>query len=415
MKKLSLYFLSILWASLFFCYEFFPKYPKEYYENKKTLDSLEVLNSKALEKLKDYAKNSPTYNQYLETNKKYLMTQEIFTEAKKNDNYFGFNSPNFFVFNTCLYFGILIYALFNIINALNSDSNNLGIQIIHSYIISVCLFKLSWIFLTYQDFNDAMYIFMLFLSVFVITKATNLLIKQKQRQLVKLKTMTQKAEETFDKLRNEIFLKQQQERAEERRRIGEELHDGILGKLLGTRLGLGFLVMSDSHDKKKYEVFLKELKEIEKEISDVTHKLNTNLNGTDIGFKELIENLIKHNSTIGDFSYKTTIEETIDWLAFNEENRVNIYRILQEGLQNIIKHAKCSHVHLSLTNLNDFIGIELKDNGVGFESKNSNGIGIRNIKSRVKRLKGSFTIASEPNKGTTIKIQIPYKPQISLT
>ena len=82
-----------------------------------------------------------------------------------------------------------------------------------------------------------------------------------------------------------LTLKQQatleEEKVQERNRISQELHDGILGRLFGTRMGLGFLdLQGDEKLQQQHQDFLNELQDIEKEIRDVSHKLNENFNSS---------------------------------------------------------------------------------------------------------------------------------------
>ncbi|MGB1231006.1 MAG: sensor histidine kinase, partial [Winogradskyella sp.] len=91
--------------------------------------------------------------------------------------------------------------------------------------------------------------------------------------------------------------------------------------------------------------------------------------------------------------------------------KINLYRILQEGLQNIIKHAQAKQVVLDFSVIQNQLVMKLTDNGVGFSTtENSNGIGTKNITSRVKDINGTIDITSKKGKGTTIHISVPYKP-----
>jgi len=210
-----------------------------------------------------------------------------------------------------------------------------------------------------------------------------------------------------------ITLKQQErlekERVEERNRIAQELHDGILGKLFGTRVGLGFLPISeDQPTKEKHNLYLEELQNIEREIREVSHKLSNNFDGSEISFSNSLMEFMEKNSKIGDFEYELYLDEEISWPQMDEFIKVNLYRITQEAIQNIIKHASAKSVVVSFRLNNDIIAMEIKDDGVGFNVKQKKkGIGVKNIKSRVDKLKGALVINSQPNEGTTISIQIP--------
>ena len=210
-----------------------------------------------------------------------------------------------------------------------------------------------------------------------------------------------------------MTLKQQatleEEKARERNRISQELHEGILGRLFGTRVGLGFLdLRADEKTQEQHEAFLDELQDIEKEIREVSHKLNDNFDDPDVNFTSIITQLLESKSQIGDFKFHLNIDENITWKSTDEIIKVNIYRIIQETLQNTIKHAQAKNVILGFSSNAEELTVLIEDDGVGFNMKKSRkGIGLKNMKSRVEKLNGTLEIISAMNKGTQIHIKIP--------
>ena len=195
----------------------------------------------------------------------------------------------------------------------------------------------------------------------------------------------------------------------ERDRIAQELHDGILGRLFGTRFGLGFLpVGGGKEEAEKYGQLLDELQDIEKEIREVSHKLSYTPSSSSENFNAVINALIKEKSTIADLNYKVDIAKEINWDIIQKDIKTDIYRILQEALQNIIKHAKANTVSVAIKESNNNLSLEIEDNGVGFDaSEQAEGIGFRNMESRVKKLHGIFGVQSSKGNGTNLLVQIP--------
>ncbi len=235
-------------------------------------------------------------------------------------------------------------------------------------------------------------------------------IQKIRNEKLKLEAEQQKANEEVYILTLQQQAKLEEERIKERNRISAELHDGILGNLFGTRVSLGFLGMQMTNDtKEKHQTFLNELQHIEKEIRDVSHRLSENFDDASINFTTIITELLEKTSSIGHFKYQSSFDDTIAWNSLNEVTKANIYRIIQEALQNIIKHANAKNITLDIQKSNNQLIIIIKDDGVGFNVKKSKkGIGVKNITSRVKMLKGTLHIDSEVNKGTTLTIKTPF-------
>ncbi|MBP0904615.1 tetratricopeptide repeat protein [Mariniflexile gromovii] len=209
-----------------------------------------------------------------------------------------------------------------------------------------------------------------------------------------------------------ITLKQQEklekEKVKERNRIAEELHDGILGKLFGTRVGLGFLdIQGDENLKKSHQLFLDELQVIEKEIREVSHKLSDNFDNSQAHFSDIIHKLIENKRRISNIEYELVFDDHIDWQQINEVVKVNLYRIIQESIQNIIKYASAKNVTINFSINNGDLTMTIKDDGIGFNIKRKKkGIGIKNMKSRAEKINAVFNIYSKVNEGTIIEIKI---------
>ncbi|WP_435260874.1 sensor histidine kinase [Tenacibaculum sp. nBUS_03] len=212
------------------------------------------------------------------------------------------------------------------------------------------------------------------------------------------------------KLVYQTQLQQAETRYLERDRIAQELHDGVLSKLFGTRLSLGFLKLhGDIDELNKHQYLLNELQNVEKEIREVSHKLSHTINQSD-NFKLLIKELFEEKSKLGGFEYNVNISTDIDWKKIDEKVKINIHRILQEVMQNCIKHAKANAIKLKIAQESENMVIKIEDNGIGFDlEKENKGIGLKNIYSRVKKLKGVISVNSKLEEGTIIEIELPIK------
>lgn len=196
----------------------------------------------------------------------------------------------------------------------------------------------------------------------------------------------------------------------EKQRIGQELHDGVLGRLFGARLNLDSANRRD--DEKGIEIrnhYINELKYIEQDIREISHELNRERFALINNFVAIITNLFEEQKLLKDtvyFSY--TIDSVINWDTVPNNIKINVYRIIQEALQNINKYAEAKNVSVAIVKDAENIHVSIIDDGVGFDvSRKSKGIGLQNIESRVKTCKGKLEIKSKKGKGTSISIDLP--------
>jgi signal transduction histidine kinase len=212
-----------------------------------------------------------------------------------------------------------------------------------------------------------------------------------------------------------LLLKQQSKLEEgqlkEKHRISEELHDGVLGKIFGARMGLGFLeIEGDTQELQKHQEYIEDLQKIEEEIRDISHELKNEMLSSSNSYISLVKSLVEEKSKLGNFNFTLDSDESTFWNESSDTIKINIYRIIQEALQNIIKYAKAKNVSLVFNYFDENLKLAIKDDGIGFDLKGKNkGIGLTNIKSRIKALNGNVDIKSSQGKGTEIIIEIPNK------
>ncbi|WP_442846201.1 ATP-binding protein [Leeuwenhoekiella sp. H156] len=189
----------------------------------------------------------------------------------------------------------------------------------------------------------------------------------------------------------------------ERERIARDLHDGVISRLFGTRMALGFI----ESDNPSTETHLKELQNIEAEIRNVSHNLVSNSLTSEDGVEKLIKKLIdtfnEHTAT----SFELTISKSIDFSNLEDSVKISIYYIIQECLQNVMKHANATVCKVVLRQKEKTLSGTIADNGAGFEAKTAkDGIGLTNLRYRITDLGGTLNIHSDSS-GTQIAFNIP--------
>ncbi|MDF2933823.1 MAG: Two-component system sensor histidine kinase [Chryseobacterium sp.] len=188
----------------------------------------------------------------------------------------------------------------------------------------------------------------------------------------------------------------------ERNRIAKDLHDGIAGDLAGIKL----LLAKENLDlnNKNLEKIQDNLSDVFQEIRQISHNLSIN-NLKDKNLKNLLSDLEANYRKRNEFNFDVHIypEDALDDLS--EIKKINIYRVLQELLNNISKHAKATEVELSVNRHLDDINIIITDNGIGF-SIDEKGIGLKNIQERLEIISGVINIHSDKTKGTSVIIEL---------
>ena len=119
---------------------------------------------------------------------------------------------------------------------------------------------------------------------------------------------------------------------------------------------------------------------------------------------------MEEQSDIGKFAYSFKQDTSIAWHQVDEKIKINLFRIIQEAVCNILKYASCQRVELSIKRREQLVEINIVDDGIGFDTnKKSKGIGIKNMKSRARSIDARIDIRTASQQGTKIKISIPTK------
>ncbi len=228
-----------------------------------------------------------------------------------------------------------------------------------------------------------------------------------QKREIEFRKAQQKAEEEIFDLLKEYQLKLSIAKELEQNRISKELHDSVMNKLYGARMQLGLLnEYNEEEIKEKRLVYVDLLQEIEQEIRTISHDLHTEINETQFDYTNLLSNLIHLQNEIGFTKFSIEIKPEINWDSIDSLIKITIFRIVQESLLNISKHANASTCHVSILLDDDHLVLEIKDDGIGFDlNATKQGIGLQNIQERAKTISAILEINSKPNKGTTIRLK----------
>ena len=223
-----------------------------------------------------------------------------------------------------------------------------------------------------------------------------------------------------EKLKEEIKLKEMQlteaaadAKDAERSQIGKELHDNI-NQLLGA--SIMYLQMAKRGGENS-AMYLSRSSEYTFTAIDEIRKLTKGLS-TDIiknlGLCDAIDNISRDTMEVNPIKISCSVDN-LNEDSVNEKFKLNVFRIVQEQLNNILKHAKATKVNINLVQNKKSIRLTISDNGVGFDpGKKQKGIGIPNIKSRATAFNGTVDLVSQPGKGCVLTVIFPFSDTVNL-
>lgn len=226
--------------------------------------------------------------------------------------------------------------------------------------------------------------------------------KLKQRALLQKEMLHQQ------ELRAKAIIEAEEK---ERMRIARDLHDGIGQTLSAAKLNLSGLESKLQLKDQETEAILKNAIDLVddsvKEVRAVSHAMMPNAllkSGLVAAIREFVNKL----STIE--KLKIDLEITGLNERLEQSTETVLFRVLQELVSNIIKHAKANHITIQIIKHEHELTVMIEDNGVGFDAKKVNefeGIGLKNIISRIDFLKGTVNFDSNIGRGTTVTIEVP--------
>ena len=237
-----------------------------------------------------------------------------------------------------------------------------------------------------------------------ISKQASVILLEKSRQM----------QEELRLLSRQLLSAQE----EERRKISRELHDVIAQTLTGINLKLASL---KSESVTNTSVLLKKITSTQRlvqESVEIVHRFARELRPTVLDDLGLIPAL---QSFMRSFMAETGVRVSLKASAMIEESsgaiRTALFRVTQEALTNVGRHASASEAEVCIRCFDGFIRMEIKDNGKGFEAEKKmnptthNRLGLLGMRERVEMVGGTFSVESAPGTPTTVVVVIPFAPE----
>lgn len=231
---------------------------------------------------------------------------------------------------------------------------------------------------------------------------------------------TRRLEKHSDEVQSELRRLSQhivQVQEHERKSISRELHDEVGQMLTGLRMELANLdgpaIQQNASDYQR----LQEAKRLTERTLQCVRDLSMLLRPSmldDLGLSPAVNWQAKEFSRRSGIPVDVTIEGEVD--SVPDEVRTCLYRVVQEALTNVARHAGAKRIRLLVKREGEHVSVAIEDDGAGFNVGTSrpNGLGLIGLKERVAELSGTVQIASAPGKGTRVSVQIPVASAVAV-
>lgn len=201
---------------------------------------------------------------------------------------------------------------------------------------------------------------------------------------------------------------------EERRKISRELHDVISQTLTGINVRLASLKEESNVNVARLQEKITSTQELVEKSLDIVHRFASELRPTmldDLGLIPALKSFMK--GFIEDTGIRVNLKVFAGIEKSSSTVRTVLYRVAQEALTNVARHAKASHAKVSIQSLHEGIHMEITDNGQGFDvdslacASKQDRLGLLGMRERVEMIGGSFCVESAPGRPTTVRVEIP--------
>jgi signal transduction histidine kinase len=243
-------------------------------------------------------------------------------------------------------------------------------------------------------------------------KAVEEALRKSERHYSELLQQSRQMQEQLRHLSHQLLSAQE----EERKTISRELHDEIAQTLTGINVQLGTLKAAAALDIEDLQKRITSTQRLVEASVKIVHKFARELRPSVLDDLGLIPAL---HAFVKSFSQRTHIRIRLRIFAGVEQldpaKRTMLYRVAQEALTNVARHAHASQVEMCIEKRSDFVHMQIKDDGKSFSvermlhGKKINRLGLLGMRERVEMVGGHFDIQSAPGKGTAVEVQIPFR------
>jgi signal transduction histidine kinase len=245
-------------------------------------------------------------------------------------------------------------------------------------------------------FFASLFILLLVIAAFMLFR---IYLKRKNKLLLEKERMSIRFEQTL--LQSKLEIQEQTFHY-----ISQELHDNI-GQVLSL-VSINLNTLNMPAESAKINMMDELLSKALTDLRNLSHSLDAD-HIRNNGWPVPVQKLLQYLQQTGKYTTHCNLEADLPDLG--NERPIILFRMIQEVINNITKHAKANTITFEAKNQNDKLVISIRDNGKGFNSQAiSEGAGLRNLENRAKLINAVLAIDSEPGKGTLVTISIKKEP-----
>ena len=269
---------------------------------------------------------------------------------------------------------------------------------------------LRWVGFPIQVFRAAMAV----IAAIALIRSMRAFEVENSQRIQALQAAQQAERQKLEALRADLFQRTVRAQETERQRIARELHDGIGQTLTALGLGLRGLIDRMELDTPRAVKQARQLQEVATDGLDELRQMVWGLHPPQLDDLGLVSAIRSLGREVGDVSgLSVNVINEMHGQKVSSESRVVLFRIVQEALTNVVRHAHASEVQIQLDCIGDQIQVEIRDNGQGFDPDLINlnvrhpNLGLLGMVERAALIGGTCQVRSKPGSGTSVLIKAP--------
>ena len=297
----------------------------------------------------------------------------------------------------------LLFVILGVTGYLLADANLLSIYFplyrVNDYILYYTSTQQQYLFSVYNILGSLNIILFIIYCIYVIN--------QQFGTIQKVNSLYRELQDANDQLRHFADMSERMAQTRERNRLAREIHDTLGHTLTGITAGLdaclALIDVSPEETKKQLELLSKVSREGIKDVRRSVNELRPDALRR-LSLRQAISEMVAAMSQVSDVDISFETDEQN--LRFDEDEEDAIYRVIQEGITNAVRHGHASHIFITLHREDQELLLTIHDDGIGASSIHG-GFGIRHIRERIELLQGS--VEFDGSNGFTITAHIPIR------